>query len=826
MEILAPAGSRESLESAWAAGADAVYLGFSAYSARAGAGNFNEDELRDAIAYAHLRHMRVYVTVNTLVKNAELEGVEKLLRLLSNLRADGILVQDAGILRLIRSRFPELRVHASTQMAIHNAAGVRWCARKGMSRVVLARECSLEEIRLCVREGLEIEVFVHGAQCVAVSGMCLFSGMAGGRSGNRGRCAQPCRMEYRFRGKPGAWLSPRDLCLREDLAALRGAGVASLKIEGRLKRPEYVAVVTDSYRRAADAPEDLSLFPAGVFRPRALSTGYHRAAAGPESRRGQDAARNDAEAERDALRQIFNRGGFMRGYAFGCEDAGVIQPAGVNHQGVGLGIVEDVTGSLARVRVKRTLHDGDGLRFLRPAGEEEKRDREGTDLTYAGREVPLGGIATVRLREGVRVRKGDRVFRLTDAAQLAAAKKMTGKKIPIRLYLRAMPGEALLLRATDGENEAEVSGETVPAAEKRAVTEEELTKNLGRTGKTAFEPTEIRAETGHAFVPASAVNAIRRKALEELEQKRIRAFEKALPPAGKTGAGDSEAEDPAAVARRNACRLTGPDGFPTVTVRTGEQAEAARAMGLRVAWDPEDFRPAMLKKLLGKMEPGDWLRLPEVCEEGTLEMLRSWTETNADRLGGVVIGSLGQLGLSWPVPIGAGDGIPVMNREAAALLREEGCVFATASPELTGEELRELLSTEESGLPILVPVYGRTQLMLLHHCPARTALGLKEGHAACAMCDAGEEGSLRGEALEDRHGYRFPLLRRRLPEGCMVRLMNTLPTDWMDKRIPAIRTVCLTEEDRERTEEILTCLREGRRTAGETTRGHWKRPVE
>ena len=235
MEILAPAGNRAALERARAAGADAVYLGFSAFSARSGAGNFNEEELAEAIRYAHLRHMRVYVTVNTLVKDGELPAVRDLLRTLSRLRADGILVQDLGILRLARTGFPSLPIHASTQMAVHNAAGVRWCARQGMRRVVLARECGLETIRACAEVGPEIEVFGHGAQCVSVSGECLLSSMAGGRSGNRGRCAQPCRKLYRFDGKEGAWLSPRDLCLRDELPALSAAGAASVKLEGRLK---------------------------------------------------------------------------------------------------------------------------------------------------------------------------------------------------------------------------------------------------------------------------------------------------------------------------------------------------------------------------------------------------------------------------------------------------------------------------------------------------------------------------------------------------------------------------------------------------------------
>ena len=351
MEILSPAGNREALERAQAAGADAVYLGYAAFSARAGAGNFDDEALAEALSFAHLHRMRVYVTVNTLVKDGELPGVLALLEKLAALRADGVLVQDLGILRLARERFPSLRLHASTQMAIHNATGVRWCAGMGMKRAVLARECSLEEIRKCAETGMEIEVFAHGAQCVAVSGECLFSSMVGERSGNRGRCAQPCRRQYRYDGREGAWLSPRDLCLRDRLPELRESGAASLKIEGRLKRPEYVYVTAASYRRGLDSLER------GRFRPA------------------------DAR-EQEALLQIFNRGGFMTGYAFGAEDAGVIFPESVNHQGVPLGEVESVREDLARVRLTRDLHDGDGLRI--------RRGRTEGEMTYAGKEVPAG----------------------------------------------------------------------------------------------------------------------------------------------------------------------------------------------------------------------------------------------------------------------------------------------------------------------------------------------------------------------------------------------------------------------------------------------------
>lgn len=779
MENLAPAGNRAALERADAAGADAVYLGYAAFSARAGAGNFDRQELEDAIRFAHLRHMRVHVTVNTLVKDGELGRVTEVLRLLNDLKADAVLIQDLGVLRIARRLFPGLTVHASTQMAIHNRTGVIWCGRQGISRAVLARECSLEEIRKCADTGVEIEVFVHGAQCVAVSGLCLFSSMVGERSGNRGRCAQPCRMEYDYRGCRGAWLSPRDVCLRDELPKLQEAGVASCKIEGRLKRPEYVATVAASYRKGLDSLEQ------GRFE-------------------------KADEAEKEDLLQIFNRGGFMKGYALGCEDAGVIYPDTVNHQGVRMGRVTAADGKLAKVQLEKDLRNGDGL-TLRGAHEE-------TGLVYAGPDLKAGETAILRLRPGTTAKTGDTAYRLTSAEQLEKAEKMKGRTVPADLFLKAMPGEALRLTATDGESTVTVTGETVEAAKTRAVTEEELARNLGKTGETVFVPREIRARTAGAFVPVSQVNAIRREALEQLAQARIDAFEQVN---SEIRIQNSELKD----VTEYLPNMEVPD---LAYVRTTEQAELARTAGLRVIWCPEDYRTEALQELKTAMQPGDWLALPDVCEEETLQTLRRYAEENKDLLGGIVLGSVGQLGADWPVAFAAGPGIPVMNRQAASLLLEEGCVFVTASPELTGQELKTLLA---GGVPIVTAVYGRTRLMLLHHCPARTALGLKKGHAGCRMCDEGHPDALRGQVLEDRKEYRFPLLRQRLPEGCLVQLMNALPTDNIYNAQCAmhnaqLKAVVLTTEDAEETRMVLEAFKEGRKTDGETTSGHWKRAVE
>lgn len=766
MENLAPAGNWEALERAVAAGADAVYLGYAAFSARATAGNFDEAELRRAVAYAHLHHVRVHVTVNTLVKDDELPQVMDVLRLLNDIPVDAVLIQDLGVLSLARACFPELPVHASTQMAIHNATGARWCREQGMTRVVLARECSLSEIALAAKEPIEVEVFGHGAQCVGVSGQCLFSSMIGGRSGNRGRCAQPCRMMYEWRGKTAAWLSPRDVCMRDHLPELKKAGVASVKLEGRLKRPEYVSVVAGSYRRGIDS----------------LAGGFRKA----------------DEDEMRGLRQIFQRGGFMDGYAMGAQDAGVICEDRVNHGGVYLGAVENVTGGMARVRLALPLNDGDGLQF---------RGHGDGEMIYAGHDKVAGEIAVLRLRADLRVKPGDEVYRLTDAKQLEEARQVTARPIPADMNLTALPGHPLTLTVTDGMSWATAVGEEVSPAQKRAMTAEDALRSLEKTGDTPFTLRELTVETEGAFVPVSALNALRRDALAQLAEARTYDF----------------GREPGRVCDAPDASLPAGEAPDMIIGRTAEQLRAAAETDALTVWFPEDFREEALRKGLAELPQGAWLHLPVKCEEATLHMLHELVTEHADKLGGVVLGSVGQLGLTWPVPMGAGTGLPVMNRRAAKALLDAGCVFVTASPELTGQELQTLMAGNP---PIIVPAYGRTQLMLLHHCPARTALGLSKGHAACRLCDEGRSESLIGGQLIDRKGYAFPTLRQRLPEGCLIRLMNALPTDNLAKAAKYARAVEFTDEDAQQVAGVLQAMQHGGSAPGATTAGHWTRGVE
>ena len=288
IELLSPAGSRASLEAAVQAGADAVYMGFGAFNARRNAKNFTDEEFADAVAYCHLRGVRVFLTLNTLLTDRELPQAAETLRKASDMGVDAVLIQDWGALTLAQTVAPDLPIHASTQMSLFTAGGARWAEGLGMERVVLARELSREDIaRVCRSCGAEIEVFVHGALCMCYSGQCTMSALIGQRSGNRGACAQPCRLPYGVNGPcRGQYpLSLKDANLSAYLQELEQMGVACLKLEGRMKRPEYVAVVTAVYRRLLDEgrgpteEESRALYDA--FSRSGFTDGYYRQRKGP-----------------------------------------------------------------------------------------------------------------------------------------------------------------------------------------------------------------------------------------------------------------------------------------------------------------------------------------------------------------------------------------------------------------------------------------------------------------------------------------------------------------------------------------------------------------
>lgn len=823
MELLAPAGDEAALRAAVCAGANAVYLGYSQFGARAAAANFDAEALERAVAYAHQYHVRVHVTVNTLVKQNEIADVLQALSTIAACRADAVIVQDMGVARLVRERFPTLELHASTQMALHTAAGANLAMAHGFKRVVLARECTLAAIAEAAGTGVDTEVFVHGALCAGVSGQCLLSSMAGGRSGNRGRCAQPCRQSVTLGDTTAALISMRDLCLRDHLPELRDAGVRALKIEGRLKRPEYVAVVTDCYRRALDALSQ------GEFRPM------------------------DAR-ERNSLLQIFHRGGFTVGHAMGAEDAELCSIERVNHGGVNIGKILSVQNGLATATLQTALHDGDSLRI---------NGGKDVELRYSGHDEAMR--ATLRLRPGEQVKAGDPVVRTADAQQLQWAQSLTEKPIPIRMRATVCANEPTRLWASDGECIAQAIGEIVQTPLKHALTQDDIVRSLSKLGDTPFVLQEdMTVETDEAFAPVSALNALRRSTLEQLIKARRAAFfgvvkeaelaqieslhEKPYNADNLTEL-DTGMQSALAAQGLNACTATVSTGAPKTASGIGNMKDTLavsfddasageaflRAGATLLLYTPKDLRAEALQAELPKLPQGAWLSLPPQWSEDAFRQAWPTVQANAHRLTGVVLGSVGQLGFPISLPIALGDGVPITNREAAKELLTERISFYTLWPELSREELEALAWNE---YPCLLRVYGRERLMLLNHCPERVARGLKKGRVNCGLCKPGDRACASPDAmLTDRKGYRFPVMKVRMPEGCVIEVYNALPTDLskQERSRKALGAGMLLSFSVEQPAEQIAIVerfamlkRDGSTSASDksTTGGHFLRGVE
>lgn len=844
MELLAPAGDEAALHAAVCAGADAVYLGFASFGARAGAQNFDAEALARAVEYAHLHRVRVYVTVNTLVKQSEMEALTKVLATVAACKADAVIVQDMGVLRVARELFPALALHASTQMAIHTAAGVRFAASRGIRRAVLARECSLATVAQAARTGVEIEVFAHGALCSSVSGQCLLSSMAGGRSGNRGRCAQPCRQAVTLGHTGAALLSMKDLCLRDHLPALQQAGVTALKIEGRLKRPEYVAVVTESYRRALDA------LARGTFAPA-------------------------DEAEQNALLQIFHRGGFTKGHLMGAEDADLCAIARVGHGGVLIGRVLSAQGGRATVRLQAPLNDGDSLRVEAAAD---------VELRYAGHSQSTQAV--LRLRPGEAVRAGDAVYKTTDAMQMAAAQALAEPTIPLWLTARICIGEPLRLTATDGESAVQATGEIAQTPVQRALTAEDIVRQVSKLGDTPFALQAVpTVETDGAFAPVSALNALRRDAVGLLADARRNLFAaQASKPAKPQGTLQREtlpnwgwaqearrpdakhstgiclwggvAQTEPGLTALPSCAIRGINDAPfdkpglakplahadvgvhTLAVQFTEALlgkEFLEAGANLLLYAPRDWREPMLSEGLRALPPRVWLALPPQLSEADYAALWPHLQANAAGLDGVVLGSVGQLGWTFPLPVALGDGVPISNRAAAQELLGSRIAFCILWPELSKDDLAALAPSE---FPSLLRVYGRERVMLLNHCPERVARGLAQGRAECARCAPEHPAcARRNPALTDRRGYRFPLMRIRTSQGCVVEVYNALPTDLsryeaQRRAFTAGMLLSFTDEPAEGqvaiTARFAALLRTGRAEPAmvPATAGHFQRGVE
>ncbi len=751
VELLAPAGSREALVAAVENGANAIYLAGNAFGARAYASNFDREALREAIHFAHLRKVAIHVTVNTIVADEEMGPLRDYLRFLYEAGADAVLVQDLGVARVAHETVPDLPLHASTQMSVSSLEGVRALAELGFTRVVLARELSLKEIRhICAHAPVEIETFMHGALCVCYSGQCLMSSMIGGRSGNRGRCAQPCRLPYTLvdeKGqdvlgdKAGSYLlSPRDLSTIDVIPDLIEAGVSSLKIEGRMKRPEYVATVVRTYREAIDT------YYAGK--------GYAV-----------------TQEERDDLAQIFNRD-FTTAYLEGRPGKAMMSDRRPNNRGLLIGRVTayDWDARIVTVKLSGRLGLGDQVDFWVKVG--GRVTATISALTNAkGRAVEEGqegDIVSFAIPSAVR--DHDRVFKVYDARLMERAKETYAsgapvRRIPVAIAVRAAIGKPLTVAICDGEgHRAEGKTDFIgESARKRPLSEEIIRKQVSRLGTSVYEMKSLHCDiAGEVMVPMSEINEARRKAVEALDALRLKEIE-------------AREHRPEPKFTDRIARPTPKKAHFLVAVDTLGKAEAALAAGAdgilfggesyehRVI-APEEYERAwqMAREAGARID----FNTPRIVHDGQQKhverLLDAFAAFPPDAVHVHNIAMLALVRRLTDFAIHADYSLISYNKQTLAFLKDYGASGATLSPELTAKEIRQL--AKESPLPLTCIVHGRLELMVSNYCVTGSFLG-GCGEGPCTQpCTRGHF------ALKDRKDALFPLA---MDQFCHMHVLNS-----------------------------------------------------
>ncbi len=825
-ELLVPVGGAEQLKAAVANGADAVYMSGRSFNARISADNFDDEELKEAVRFAHIYGVDAHIAMNILLRDSEMDPAVDFACRMYEAGADALIVQDPGLIARLRAECPDLTLHMSTQGSVYDAAGARAVQALGMKRVITARELSLEEIRrICRAVDIEVEVFVHGAICIGYSGQCHLSGTIGGRSGNRGECAQPCRLPYELAGSDGRTtargflLSPHDMSLLDHLEELTESGVASLKIEGRLKSPEYVAMATAVYRRHLDRIRD------GL---------------GPVSR-------SEFAADTAGLRQVFSRGAFTDAYFRGVSGSELMAAGTPKHTGIKIGemIRADRKRGHAMIRLTAPLRNGDGV---------EIRDGDrscGNVITYIkgkngkllqkadpGMAVSIGDLDRSRLAS---LREGAPVFRITDAALMKQLRQSYAKMpstVPVDLHLKAVTGSPAVLTAAAERNGVRYvvyaeSESPLEWAESRPLQEDRVRQSLEKTGGTPYYLRKLdMVIEGDPFLSAAELNTLRRQALEELTANRT-------DPAGIITAAEAEAvsekagvpsEQSASAEREGAHAETSESAEKTVVLyfyntdnaeqRVLEMAEAVSVSGQETGESGQQPNPdtderaeafpefavpvSLLINTEDHSKPSETAVFLRKAGIRTYAVLPAVTRTIDDTDMEMIFETLGRMhdgGLiagiyaanishvyslqAKKIPFFTDVSLNILNRESAGAMHNLGAAGAVLSVEPDALDADSLSDPgvwlKTAGIPLEALVYGRTPAMYMAHCPAG-GTGLQPQNPRRPDCTPERKRYYCKQDnwfLRDRKNAAFPLV----PDSgdCSAVLYSHIVTDRTDR---------------------------------------------
>lgn len=786
IEILSPAGSYESMTAAILAGADAVYIGGSHFGARAHADNLTEEKLLEAIDYVHLHGRKIYLTINTLLKEKELRmSFYDYLSPYYERGVDGVIVQDMGVLQFVKRHFPDLPIHASTQMTITNALGARFLEEQGVERVVTARELQLEEIQEMKKQtNVEIESFVHGALCYCYSGQCLYSSMLGGRSGNRGQCAQPCRLPYKVNeGKENAYLlSLKDICTLEYIPELVEAGIDSFKIEGRMKKPEYVALVTAMYRKYTDQ----------------------------YLKYGKDTFSVDPK-DRQMLMDLYNRGGSHGGYYHMRNGREMLSLSRPNHAGVPALKVVSQKGTSVTARAMTDIGVGDIV--------ELPMQKENYTFSQGGKS---GQTMTFSVHKRQTLKKGQILNRtrnesLIEEIRNTILSRKVKEKINGKLILSV--GESAQLKISYLDCVAEVTGDLVQEAVSHPLSKERIEKQMQKTGNTEFEFEQLQIElTGNVFLPMQSLNELRRDALETLAQQILKKTRR------------TQAVAPVYLGAEEKNQRLG--AWFYVLVETKEQfLEILHVPFVKRIYMDSNLveriweNPDLGGMIQGVHEEGKeiYLGMPHIFRADTITKYEAgYTHIFEAGWNGVLIRNYESYQFlkehDYKGKIVTDHNLYQFNRYAKKFWQEEAVEATTAPLELNYNELREV-GLENSELI----VYGHVPMMVSAQCLTKTMSGCRK-----------KKGTL---VMKDRYQKEFFVKNN--CDSCYNIIYNTLPVVLIDQKgeieqlMPKAVRLQFTVEKKEEVKKVLDVYRavflEGEAASEpdlEFTRGHFKRGIK
>ncbi len=803
IELLAPAGNWEAMRAAVANGANAVYFGVEKFNARARAHNFLMDELPAIMEFLHMYGVKGFLTFNILVFENEMEEAKELIDACIDAGVDAVIVQDLGLVKLIREISPDFPIHGSTQMTITSAEAVDFVKPYDLERVVLGRENSLKHIeKISAETEKELEVFVHGALCVSYSGQCLTSEMWGGRSANRGECAQACRLPYdmivdneqKEMGNIAYLLSPKDLAALELVPQLIEAGVTSFKIEGRLKSAEYVANVVAKYRKAIDAH-----FAGEQYDPNVIDI--------------------------QELEQSFSRG-FTHGFLSGTNHKQLVDGTFPKKRGVYLGQVKKVYRDALLIDLQAPLKRGDGIVF--DAGDPTQDEEGGRvyDIRIKGQKIEgkvEGGLYEIVMgRNDVdlhRVQVGDKVWRTSDPELDRRLRKTFETEKPYRTFpvdvsVHGRLGEPLVSIWTDvntGKTVTVASEKAVETAMKRPLNEEVLRDQLGRLGGTVYYLEDLHLDLdGDLIVPMSELNRMRRVAAEELLKLRIepRTYQKRDLDVYE----DTVAVDPA----------TGDTANLIALCRSLEQIEAAGKTDVDYIYADFEFVRDYPKAVDVARAAGKKIALatPRILMPGERGILLNIIKAKPD---GILIRNTGALYFyEQERPEGIeliGDfSLNIANHKAARLFLERGISRITASYDLNTEQMVDLLSQSDAS-KVEVVIHQHMPMFHTEHCVYATFLSEGTDYTNCGQVCEQHRVSLR-----DRVDFEHPV---RVDTGCRNTVYNAVDQsgaeflkEFLQYGVNTYRVEFL-EEDGDRVQEVLKLYRQA--LEGEVTGTHvWR----